>query len=113
MSEPVGIYDGRDLIGEIVVSGNRVVATRITPSGKRVSLGTYPNGARPWPRYPPRTTARPREATLERPTLECNAGNIDAFQGRKATVVLWRTWRWSALDHSSAPFHDPVGGEPP
>ena len=43
MSEPMGIYDGRDLIGEIVVSGNRVVATRITPSGKRVSLGTYPN----------------------------------------------------------------------
>jgi hypothetical protein len=47
-------------------------------------------------------SAGPREASLERPTLECNAGNIDAFQGRKATVVLWRTWRWSALDHSSA-----------
>ncbi len=59
-------------------------------------------------------SAGPREASLERPTLERNAGNIDALQGRKATVVLWRTWRWVCARSFERPlsFHDPVGGEP-
>ncbi len=60
-------------------------------------------------------SAGPREASLERPTLERNAGNIDALQGRKATVVLWRTWRWVCARSFERPlsFHDPVGRAPP